>query len=191
MRIYGQFLLLPSIAALGLAQGQSQPPAQAEALQRLVKTSAERLQLATQVALAKWDSGAHVEDPAREKQVIDNAVKESQEKGLDPTQVGDFFRAQIEANKVMQYALLSSWSAEGNAPAHRPVNLGSEIRPRLDQIQVRLIDELAGSAAIRSGSGCRTQVAQAVARYLEVHKLKPDTRDAVALERAMGATCTR
>jgi chorismate mutase len=43
--------------------------------QRLVETSAERLAVAEHVALAKWDSGATVEDEAREAQVISDAVK--------------------------------------------------------------------------------------------------------------------
>jgi chorismate mutase len=40
------------------------------ALQRLVEASAQRLVIAEQVALAKWDSGTPVEDTSREAQVI-------------------------------------------------------------------------------------------------------------------------
>jgi chorismate mutase len=39
-------------------------------LQSLVETSAQRLTIAEQVALAKWDSGSAVEDVPREAQVI-------------------------------------------------------------------------------------------------------------------------
>jgi chorismate mutase len=39
-------------------------------LQSLIDTSARRLLIAQQVALAKWDSGAGVEDLPREAQVI-------------------------------------------------------------------------------------------------------------------------
>jgi chorismate mutase len=42
-------------------------------LQPLVKISARRLLIAEQVALAKWDSGAAVEDLPREVQVITGA----------------------------------------------------------------------------------------------------------------------
>ena len=45
-------------------------------LQPLVETLARRLVLAKQVALAKWDSRAPVEDPTREAQVITAAAKE-------------------------------------------------------------------------------------------------------------------
>lgn len=174
-------VLLPGTAAV---HGEN------DTLQALVETSAQRLQLASKVALAKWDSGAKVEDPAREKQVIENAAREGQAKGLDPTQVGDFFKAQIEANKVIQYSLLSGWLAAGNAPPHAPVDLAKEIRPQLDQIQIQLIDQLAQSAPVRSSQTCRENVAHAVAGYLAAHQLNPDARNAVALERAVGATCT-
>ncbi len=92
-------------------------------LQSLVETSAHRLVLAREVALAKWDTRSPVEDPAREAAVINAAVKDGELRGLDPTWVSHFFRAQIEANKVVQYSLLSRWHRAGTAPAHRPINL--------------------------------------------------------------------
>jgi chorismate mutase len=162
-----------------------------DAMQALVQTSAQRLQLARQVALAKWDSGANVEDSARENQVIESAARYGETKGLDPAQVRDFFKAQIEANKVIQYSLLSGWLAAGNAPAHPPVDLAKEIRPQLDQIQSQLLDELEANAPVRSSQDCRANVAHAVAHYVAAQGWQPDSRDAVALERAMAATCSR
>jgi chorismate mutase len=70
-------------------------------LQRLVETSAERLAIAEQVALAKWDSEAPVEDQAREAQVISDAVKVGEARGLKSDELAQFFRAQIE---------LTNWS---------------------------------------------------------------------------------
>jgi len=88
-------------------------------LQPLVETSALRLVLAKQVALAKWDNQTPVEDAAREAQVITAAVKDGQSRGLDPTFVSHFFTAQIEANKLVQYVLLADWHRVGIAPALR------------------------------------------------------------------------
>ena len=48
---------------------------------------ARRLAIADQVALAKADSGAEVEDAAREKVVIANAEKEGETKGLGQEEV--------------------------------------------------------------------------------------------------------
>jgi chorismate mutase len=46
-----------------------------EQLQPLVETTAHRLMIGEQVALAKWDSGKAVEDAPREAQVIRDAMK--------------------------------------------------------------------------------------------------------------------
>jgi chorismate mutase len=165
--------------------------AETDSLPSLVQTSAERLQLAQKVALAKWDSGGSVEDPVREEQVIQNAVKEGETRGLNPAQVRDFFRAQIEANKVIQYSLLSDWLRAGEAPPHGHIDLVKEIRPQLDEIQNQLIDELAASLTVRSSKTCHVNVAQAVGKYLDAHNLQANSRDAVAIERAMAATCSQ
>jgi chorismate mutase len=108
----------------------------------LVETSADRLLIAREVALAKWDSGAAVEDAPREAEVISKAVREGDSKGLNQAMVSSFLRAQIEANKVVQYSLLADWHRSGSAPPHSPINLTSDIRPRLDEIQEQLIGQL-------------------------------------------------
>jgi len=168
-----------------VATGETAAP-----LRPLVEISAQRLLLAEKVALAKWDSGAAVEDRPREAEVIQKAVKDGSAIGLDSTLVEAFFRAQIEANKLVQYSLLADWQRDGKAPAHPPVDLGKEVRPQLDEIEKRLVVELSSTVSIRTGANCRLVVAKAVGQYLDAHKLKPDSREAVALDRAMAAACT-
>jgi chorismate mutase len=87
-------------------------------LHRLVEMSARRLAIAEQIALAKWDSGTPVEDASREAQVIASAVKAGESRGLDQATVSSFFRAQIEASKLVQYSLLAEWRRLGKAPDH-------------------------------------------------------------------------
>jgi len=178
-------LLGALILGMGVARGQTAP------FQPLVETSAQRLQIAKKVALAKWDSGAAVEDAPREAQVVQKAVKDGEAKGLDSAQVEAFFRAQIEANKVIQYSLLADWQRAGKAPAHPPVDLVKEIRPQLDEIEEQLITELAESATARASKTCHADIAKAVGEYITAHKWKPDSRDAVALDRAVAATCAK
>jgi chorismate mutase len=135
-----------------------------------VEISARRLAIAEQVALAKWDSHAAVEDAPREAQVIMSAVKDGELKDLDRTFVSNFFRAQIEANKVVQYSLLADWHRVGRAPAHRPINLATAIRPELDKLQIELIRELADTAAIRASAACHAYIAKVVRKYLVAHR---------------------
>jgi chorismate mutase len=98
------------------------------------------------------------------------AVRDGDSRGLDPTLVSNFFKAQIEANKVIQYSLLADWRRSGRAPAHAPINLSATIRPELDQVQMALIAELADTAAIRASTTCRADVAKAIGKYMFMHK---------------------
>jgi chorismate mutase len=158
-------------------------------LQPLVETSARRLALAKQVALAKWDSGSSVEDAAREAQVITAAVKDGESRSLDSTFVSQFFTAQIEANKLVQYFLLANWHRRGVAPAHGPINLATTIRPKLDQLQKELVKELADTVAIRASAACHADTAKAVGKYLADHTPDAGPLQEIALDRAMAAAC--
>jgi chorismate mutase len=159
-------------------------------LQPLVETSARRLLIGEQVALAKWDNGATVEDPPREAQVIMAAVRDGDARGLDPTSVSNFFKAQIEANKVIQYSLLADWRRSGRAPVHAPIDLVATIRPELDRVQTALIAELADTVAIRASTTCRADVAKAIGKYVFMHKHDVRPLQSIALDRALAASCT-
>lgn len=71
------------------------------------------------------------------------------------------------------------------------MDLVGEVRPQLDAIEKQFITELSATAMMRSSESCHLDVAEAVGEYLDTHKLKEDSRDSVALDRAMAATCTR
>ncbi|WP_282598330.1 Ada metal-binding domain-containing protein, partial [Pseudomonas chlororaphis] len=62
--------------------------------------------------------------------------------------------AQIEANKLVQYAHLSEWTLQGQAPdAPRP-DLVGQIRPQLDLLQKRLLQQLADFSPYRNDPQC-------------------------------------
>jgi chorismate mutase len=161
-----------------------------EQLQPLVETTAHRLMIGEQVALAKWDSGKAVEDAPREAQVVLGAVKDGVAKGLDEGSVSNFFNAQIEANKIVQYALLADWYRADRAPEHAPVDLVKTIRPQLDEVQKSLIAELADTAGIRKSKMCRAAIAKAVGKYVSTHAQGNGSITASTLDRALAGACT-
>jgi chorismate mutase len=175
-----------SIAGIDLARAQSA----ADQLQGLVEASASRLDIAEQVALAKWDVHGAVEDTLREAQVIAGAVTDGASRGLERTAVASFFRAQIEANKLVQYALLAQWHRNGGAPDHASVNLATSIRPRLDQLQLTLVSELANTAALRASETCPAALAKAVQTHLAAREYSAGPLSVIALDRALAATCS-
>jgi chorismate mutase len=174
-----------AIGGIGAAYAQNA----AEQLQPLVETTARRLMIGEQVALAKWDSGKAVEDAPREAQVILGAAKDGVAEGLDEASVSNFFNAQIEANKFVQYSLLADWYRAGKAPEHAPVDLLNVIRPQLDEVQKSLIAELVDTATVRSSKTCHADVAKAVGKYVSTHPHNGGPINAATLDRALAGAC--
>lgn len=158
-------------------------------LRPLVESSAQRLAIGDQVALSKWDSGASVEDVAREEAVISNAVAQGQRANLATADVTRFFKAQIEANKLVQYEALATWRRTGYAPPHAPVDLAGTIRPELDRLQTKMIDELAEAAPVLESKECAKEVARAVGHYAFEHQFDFGNLPVIALDRAMAGFC--
>jgi chorismate mutase len=182
---------LAFVATLTLwAESVAHAQTAASQLDRLVELSSQRLLIAEQVALAKWDNGAPVEDASREAQVVAGAVKTGESKGLEQASVSAFFKAQIEASKLVQYALLAGWRRVGRAPGHTPVDLVGTIRPQLDQVDTELIAELTKSEGVRVNRSCPTDIAKAVGKYVSAHKNGFGALKAIALDRALAAACT-
>ena len=177
--------LLLSCAALGLLACSAQasvPSSAATTLQPLVVTLNERLNMGDLVALTKWDSGKTVLDSAREAQVIANARKLAVERKLDPEEVAQLFAAQMEANKLVQYGLLAKWKAAGAAPDTPRPDL-AQIRPRLDELQNRLLQQYAEFSPYRNDPHCQNWLAQIRVR------LAKDRLHELALIRATGELC--
>ncbi|MBA1230201.1 chorismate mutase [Pseudomonas viridiflava] len=135
------------------------------ALEPLLQAITERLTIADQVALSKWDSGKAVEDPPREQQVISAAQARAAEFKLNPDDVQRLFRAQIEANKRVQNALLEQWHAAGKAPDTKRLSLVDDIRPKLDRLQTELLRAYADFQPIRDAKDCQALLSAALKRH--------------------------
>ncbi|MFJ2682871.1 chorismate mutase [Pseudomonas sp. NPDC087342] len=180
-------LQLLCCAALGLAVLTAQASAPAsppQALQPLLVTLNERLNIGDLVALTKWDSGKPIQDSPREAQVIANARQLATDRKLDPEDVGQLLAAQMEANKLVQYGLLAKWQTAGKAPDTPRPDLAKQIRPRLDELQNRLLQQYADFAPYRNDPHCASWIAQARPR------LAKDKLHELALIRATGELCT-
>ena len=160
---------------------------QDQALTPLFDATAGRLQIARLVVLAKWDSHQAIEDPAREEVVISTAANQAAAQGLSRTFAVRFFSDQIEANKVVQYGLLSNWRRAGTAPDEPRPNLVEDIRPRLDRLQVDFIQQLVATQDLRKEEDCPTRIARASSHYAAEHHL--DALYVVAFDRALAQVC--
>ncbi|NIC04904.1 gamma subclass chorismate mutase AroQ [Billgrantia bachuensis] len=149
--------------ALLLAGCQMQPPEPPDedkaAIDRMLGLIDERLDVAPLVAQAKWNSGAPIEAPEREAQILDKVSEDAEAAGVDEDFARRFFEKQFEASKQIQRRLHHQWLQEGRSPFADPPDLAEEVRPVLDRLTPRLIESLADIERIAEveGSG----------RYLE------------------------
>jgi chorismate mutase len=154
---------LSTLACLSMTGCATQKsPAELDALLGVI---GERLTIADPVALSKWDSGKPVEDLPREQQVIDGAGARAAEFDLEQSDVQQLFRAQIEANKLVQNALLAQWHAAGAAPALPRRSLTGDIRPQLDILQTRLLQTYSAFVPLRKDPNCQAWLDAARQRH--------------------------
>lgn len=171
------------LLALLLLQGpllQAQPLS--PALQQLLSLSSQRLQLADQVAQSKAQTGKAVQDSPREEQQLQMLAGQAGSHGVGAEQVRLLFAAQIEANKLVQYRLLSRPLPD----AGRAVDL-ERIRNRLNQLNLELLRDYAPALAELRVDGCRPRLNQAL--QWQVRNDRLDELHAIALSRAAGDLC--
>ncbi len=141
------FFWIGLCAGVWLLAGCCAPWAAKEAtpLSRLANGMEARLKIARDVAWSKANSGAPVLDVEREWVLLAALVKQGEEAGLPKARVERFFSAQIAASREVQTELLTAWAAGAKArPVTPPLDLRTQIRPRLDALSAELIAALAG-----------------------------------------------
>lgn len=135
--------LLAGTFMVFLFAGCSTAPQTPSADAELGVLMAERLALAREVARSKHRSGAAVHDPVREAAILASLTDQAATRGLPRKDAEAFLTAQIAASRQVQTELLARWAAGESIPAGEPLNLRTEIRPRLDDVTSRLLDSLA------------------------------------------------
>ncbi|PMR76462.1 chorismate mutase AroQ, gamma subclass [Billgrantia endophytica] len=142
---------------LFLAGCQTQPPEPPDedklAIDRMLQLIDERLEVAPIVAQSKWNSGAAIEAPEREAQILDQVAKEAGETGVDEAFAREFFDRQFSAGKQIQRRLHHQWLQEGRPPFADPPDLATDVRPVLDRLTPQLIDSLADMQRIAQVEG--------------------------------------
>ncbi|TJZ44196.1 gamma subclass chorismate mutase AroQ [Streptomyces piniterrae] len=155
-------------------------------LRPIAVLSAERLAISDLVAAAKWGTGSPIDDPVRERQVLDAVAEQARRLGADPVVTVRIFRDQIEASKVVQRGLHRVWDADpSQAPTERP-DLG-EVRKEINRISGELVRAIAGSADARSAPSCGPVLAAAAVRVR--HERRLDGLHTGALARALPSVC--
>ena len=147
--------ILATLFVLVLGGCALQPPAtDVEKIDRVLNLIQQRLGYMDDVARNKWNSGAAIEDLPREREIIDGIGRQAAGYGLDGEIAKDFFRAQIEASKIIQNARFREWRAADQPKFEKVRDLGREIRPALDALTPEMMKALAAALpALRTPAG--------------------------------------
>lgn len=180
---------LTGVATAVAAPAPVRATAVAAGLTPLTDLFAERLLLANKVAAAKYSTDKPIDDPVRERQVLDDVAARAVGLGLNPDMVSALFRDQIEANKLVQRGLYARWDAH---PEQRPTersDLVKEVRPALDRIATQVLAALRETKELRAGSSCLPRLSVAAARSAYGHDL--DLLQVAGLGRALPSVCAQ
>ncbi|WP_245821674.1 gamma subclass chorismate mutase AroQ [Lentzea waywayandensis] len=157
-------------------------------LGELTGLAVQRVQVADLVAAAKFGTTQPIDDPVREQQVLDGVRAKAVELRLDPESAARFFRAQIEANKLVQRGLYTRWTEHPEEVPHRRPDLGTEVRPILDRLTTEILAELKDTEQLRHPT-LRCEIHATIAeRSAVVHRL--DRLHENALAEAMRPVCS-
>ncbi|MEU3713561.1 chorismate mutase [Streptomyces catenulae] len=155
-------------------------------LRPLAALSAERAALGDLVAAAKWGTGAPIDDPVREQEVLDAVAAQATRLGADPEATRRIFRDQIEASKVVQRGLYRRWTADpARAPQERP-DL-AVVRAEINRVNAALVRAVAASPEARSAPYCPVVLGAAADRVRYERRL--DALHTRALGRAVRSVC--
>ncbi|OKJ94355.1 chorismate mutase [Amycolatopsis sp. CB00013] len=178
------------LCAVSLLLVVSPAPASASpGLWELTDLAAQRVQIADKVAAAKFGTPSPIDDPVRERQILDSMAAKAPGLGLDADSVVRFYRDQIEANKVVQRGLYARWTEHpGTRPPGRP-DLGTEVRPVIDRLNAGLLTELAETRDARARRSCDARLAVTV-RLADARR-GLDRLHSGALSEAVRSACSR
>ena len=155
----------------------------------LTALAVQRILLGDKVAAAKFGTDQPIDDPVRERQELDAVAAMASRAGVDPDASVRFFRAQIEANKVVQRGLYALWTEHPELrPGERP-DLDGEVRPELDQITTEIVRQLKATQEVRADTaGCRVLLLEA--QLAAEVRFRLDALHRKALTVALRTVCT-
>lgn len=125
-------------------------------IERLLTLVIERLAVAPDVARTKWNTKAPIEDLTRENQIVTSVGENAMSAGVPRTVAEQFFRAQIEASKVVQRELFAQYEAEHQPPFASVADLNATVRPILDRLTPEMLTALGSALPALQERGGRT-----------------------------------
>ncbi|MEH2249382.1 gamma subclass chorismate mutase AroQ [Nostoc sp.] len=106
---------------------------------KLLKLIQQRLIIAHDVARWKWNHKRPIEDLKREQELLSKVRQQATTHSLEPDRVARFFKAQIEAGKLIQTVDFQNWQKQGIKSFPNVPDLNQTLRPSLDKLNTELV----------------------------------------------------
>ena len=139
-------------------------------LEQVLALAEARLALMPAVAAAKWPRHLPVTDEVREAAVVQGAGDRARASGLEPGPVERLFDAQIRLARASQERLFRQWDVTGFAYHGEALDLGADLRPRLDRMSVAMIESLYLAAPLLSRARTTPASAELARRILPAER---------------------
>ncbi len=134
---YIEQMLWKTLLACAILLSGISHSAESEITLPLFRAINERLEYMEDVALFKAQNEIPIEDIEREQIVLEDAKELATSLGLNAQSMEEFFIAQIDAAKTIQYRYSAELVTPG-APS-KAIDLNEEIRPALDRLSIEIV----------------------------------------------------
>ena len=142
----------------------------------------QRLDVATEVAQAKWNSGAAIDDPVRESKILHDLDATLTDDSLaDREFILHFFQAQFDAGKIIQRSLHARWQQQKHPPFSHPPDLSRDLRPELDRLTSLLIVSLRQVRPLLTNASARAYLKQRAEQLVAVDDIPAVRQQAIGI----------
>lgn len=177
-------MLLPLLALYWLLAGNVQAAPvfadPAQDIDRIVELTVQRRAVMRDVAAWKWVHQLPINDPDRERELLERMRAQARVLGIEPEALADFFELQMKWARREQRRAFAEWEKSG-APTAAARDLNTELRPVLDDIGSELLRALYVSVPELSAANFETRYAERVRAHANLTE-----DDADALLKALG-----
>jgi chorismate mutase len=131
-------------------------------LTKLVDDVTQRLKTADPVAAAKYRSGGPVDDPTREREVINQVVATAVSRHVDEDFVRRVFRDQIDATDSLEHTRFAQWKIDPQSAPEAAPDLSSS-RNVINALNTAIVDDIAEQWSTLHTVACRADLDRAIA----------------------------
>ncbi|KAL3102775.1 hypothetical protein niasHT_021442 [Heterodera trifolii] len=120
----------------------------------IVGVANKRLMLAKDVVSYKYLNSKPIDDPKREKDLLEKVLEQGQKAGIGNNYGEEFFQDQMDANKMIQKGYEKEWNKKKSSPPEKVPDLLVETRPKVTAATEEMILALKVFQQFRNIKNC-------------------------------------